>query len=129
MPRLNFLQDVSQVAGIAGARRAAVGALIVERQAEWFSRRLRQTHITFESAGSRGVFTGRGTIDGNHQLAISWASVPGANYNVYSTTSLTPPILWTPVNSTPIFAAGTTTSYTLPGSIAGQPQLFVRVAQ
>jgi autotransporter-associated beta strand protein len=69
------------------------------------------------------------SIDGNHQLAISWASVPGANYNVYSTTNLGQPILWTLVNSSPILATGTTTSYTLPGSIAGQPQLFVRVGQ
>jgi autotransporter-associated beta strand protein len=91
-----------------------------------------------------GIFIGSGTltvvgkspttvssaaINGANQLAISWASVPGANYNVYSTTNLSQPIYWTLVNPSPIPAAGTTTSYTLPGSIVGQPQLFVRVQQ
>ncbi|MGA7873415.1 MAG: hypothetical protein WCA22_21210, partial [Candidatus Binatus sp.] len=90
-----------------------------------------------------GVFTGSGTvtvssgppvtisaaINGNNQIVVSWNSVAGGNYNVYTTPNLTPPVNWTIVNASPITATGTNTSYTLPGSIAGQPQLFLTIQQ
>lgn len=69
------------------------------------------------------------TINGNNQLVISWNSVAGANYNVYTTTNLAAPITWTLVNSSPITSQGTSTSFTLPGNISTLPQLFVTVQQ
>lgn len=68
-------------------------------------------------------------INASQQIVISWSSVPGGTYNVLTTTNLSPPITWTVVNSSPIPATGTNTTYTLPGSILGQPQLFVTVQQ
>lgn len=65
----------------------------------------------------------------NNQLTISWNSVSNGNYNVYTTTNLDSPVTWTLVNSGPIPATGTNTTYTLPGSISGQGQLFVTVQQ
>lgn len=91
-----------------------------------------------------GIFTGPGTVtvssgpavkinaptvNGNNQLVISWNSVAGANYNVYTTTNLAAPITWTLVNSSPISSQGTSTSFTLPGNISTLPQLFVTVQQ
>jgi autotransporter-associated beta strand protein len=90
-----------------------------------------------------GIFTGSGTLTvtggpsvtistptiADDQLSICWTSVSSVNYNVYTTTNLAPPIIWTLVNSSPIPATGTTTCYTLPGSVLGQSQLFVTVKQ
>lgn len=89
------------------------------------------------------VFTGSGTITissgppvtiatstiSGDQLNICWNSVNGGNYNVFTTTSLNPPVTWTPVNANPIPATASTTCYTLPGSVSGQPQLYVTVMQ
>jgi autotransporter-associated beta strand protein len=90
-----------------------------------------------------GVFTGSGTLTigilppvtvssasvQNSQLVISWTSVPGGIYNVYSTTDLSlPPSSWTVVAYS-IPSTGTNTSYTLPGDITDNPQLFVLIQQ
>ncbi len=101
----------------------------------------------FNAYNPSGLFTGSGTltittgggaspvtissvaINGNNQLAISWNSVTGGSYNVFTTPSLTPPVVWTKVNSSPIPSQGATTSYTLPATITGQHQLFVTVQQ
>ena len=84
---------------------------------------------TLTIASGPPVTISSATINASHQLVISWNSVAGGNYNVFTTTSLNAPESWTKVNSSPIPATGTTTSYTLPGSIVGQPHLFVTVMQ
>ncbi len=91
-----------------------------------------------------GVFTGSGTLTvgilppvtfssaavQNNQLVISWSSVPGGSYNVYSTTNLTFPFPsgWTSV-AVSIPATGTKTTYTLPGTISDYAQLFLAIQQ
>jgi hypothetical protein len=93
-----------------------------------------------------GIFIGSGTLTvttggyppitissaviNNNQLMISWTSVSGTSYNVFTTPSLNAPATWTQVNSSPIVATGTTMSYTLPGNVVGgQPHIFVTVQQ
>jgi hypothetical protein len=43
----------------------------------------------------------------NTGIAFTWPSIPG--FNLYSTTSLTPPVTWSPVTNTPVSANGTNT--------------------
>jgi autotransporter-associated beta strand protein len=97
------------------------------------------------SVNPSGIFTGPGTltvlgaspptissaaINATHQLVITWRSVPGASYNVYSTTNLSSqPINWTLETSSPILAAAATTSFTLPESVLVQRRLFVAIGQ
>ncbi|HZM05699.1 MAG TPA: autotransporter-associated beta strand repeat-containing protein, partial [Candidatus Saccharimonadales bacterium] len=94
-------------------------------------------------ANNPGGFTGTGTLTvtgqpvvtistttvASDQLTICWTSVPGINYNVYTSTDLSSSTNWTLLNTSPIPATGGTTCYTLPGSVAGQPQLFVTVQE
>jgi autotransporter-associated beta strand protein len=89
------------------------------------------------------VFTGSGTLNvggtpparitsatiANHQLTVSWASVPGTNYNIIVTTNLAPPTTWTLLNSSPIPSQGTSTTYTLPGNTSTNKQLFLEIEQ
>jgi len=83
---------------------------------------------TLTVSGGPPITISQPTISGN-QLTICWNSVAGANYNVYTTTSLNPTANWTLVNSSPITATGSTTCYTLPGTVSSQHQLFVTVMQ
>ena len=90
-----------------------------------------------------GVFTGTGTLTivsgppvrissttiTANQLTVSWTSVAGGSYNVYTNNSLVSPLTWAIVNPSPIIAVGTTTSYTLPVSVTAQSPLFVKVQQ
>jgi autotransporter-associated beta strand protein len=91
-----------------------------------------------------GVFSGPGTLTigllppitmssptiQSNQLVISWSSVPGSSYNVYSTTDLTLPFpsSWTFVAGS-IPATGAKTTFTVPGAISNYPQLFLGVQQ
>ena len=61
-------------------------------------------------------------------FVICWQSVPGVVYTVLTNTSLTAPISWTAAG-TPITASNTTTCFTLPGGIVGQPNAFVVIKQ
>lgn len=89
----------------------------------------------FSGTGTLTVSTGGGSspvtislaVVNNNQLVITWSSASGADYNVYTTPSLAPPVTWTLVNSSPIPATGASTSYTLPGTVSGN--LFVTVQQ
>jgi hypothetical protein len=91
-----------------------------------------------------GILTGSGTLTVGSgppipitsetivsgQLNICWTSVTGGQYNVYTTTTLEAPEPWTLVSGSPVTgAAGTTTCFTLPGLVSGNPQIFVRVMQ
>jgi hypothetical protein len=90
-----------------------------------------------------GVFTGTGTLTivsgppitissttiSANQLTVSWSSVAGGQYNVYTNNSVVSPLTWAIVNPSPIIAVGTTTSYTLPVSVTAQSPLFVKVQQ
>ena len=85
-------------------------------------------------AHSRSAFCPRSPFSSaavqNNQLVISWSSVPGGSYNVYSTTNLTFPFPsgWTSV-AVSIPATGTKTTYTLPGTISDYAQLFLAIQQ
>jgi hypothetical protein len=90
-----------------------------------------------------GVFTGTGTLTivsgppvtissatiSANQLTVSWSSVAGLQYNVYTNNSVVSPLTWAIVNPSPITAAGATTSYTLPVSVTAQSPLFVKIQQ
>ena len=89
-----------------------------------------------------GIFTGSGTLAvgiapitissatiSNGQFTVSWSTVPGNNYNVYTATNLTPPVVWTLATPSPITATDTTTTFTLPGSVSSVPQLFVQIQE
>ncbi len=79
------------------------------------------------TVGSGPPVTISAAINGANQLVITWNSLAGGNYNVYTTPSLNPPATWTKVNSSPIPATGSTTSYIVPGTVSGN--LFVTVMQ
>jgi autotransporter-associated beta strand protein len=113
-----FIGGIQQAPGVYGAGAYNPGGLFTGSG----------TLTITTGGGSSPITISAPTISAN-QLTICWTSVPGADYNVYTTTSLSPPITWTRVNSSPIPATGTSTCYTLPGSVVGQPQLFVNVQQ
>jgi subtilisin family serine protease/subtilisin-like proprotein convertase family protein len=76
------------------------------------------------SAPSTGVIINPQIVISNNFVCLSWASVPGQDYYIEGTPSLTPAI-WTPVSST-ITATSTNTTYCL--LITGTQQFF-RVVQ
>jgi autotransporter-associated beta strand protein len=92
-------------------------------------------------ASNPGEFTGTGTltVTGRPSVTISstaiagqlftvcWTSLPGVNYNVYTTTNLSSQASWTQDNGSPIQASGGTTCYTLSGSTTNQTQIFVAI--
>jgi hypothetical protein len=61
-------------------------------------------------------------------FVVCWQSVPGVAYNVLTNNSLVSPHIWA-VAGGPITATATTTCFTLPGGIAGNPSTFVAIKQ
>jgi autotransporter-associated beta strand protein len=58
-------------------------------------------------------------------FVVCWTSVTGQNYDVMTNTSLTGNGAWVSAGYTN--ATGTTTCFTLPGGIVGNPSVFVRI--
>jgi autotransporter-associated beta strand protein len=61
-------------------------------------------------------------------LVVSWESVPGVVYTVLTNTGPCGITSWASAGS-PITATDTNTSFTLPGGMAGQPQVFVAIKE
>jgi autotransporter-associated beta strand protein len=61
-------------------------------------------------------------------LVVSWESVPGVVYSVLTNACLGGIATWACAGD-PITATGTSTSFTLPGGMTGQPQVFVTIKQ
>ena len=58
-------------------------------------------------------------------FVVCWTSVPGQNYDVMTNTSVTGSGLWVSAGYTN--ATDTSTCFTLPGGIVGNPSVFVRI--
>jgi len=111
-----FIGGVQQAPGVYGASAYNPGGIFTGPG----------TLTITTGGGSSPVSISSATISGG-QLVISWSSVAGGSYNVYTTPSLNPPATWTLVNSSPIPSQGTTTTFTVPGAVSGN--LFVTVQQ